>query len=198
MHLALRKPTSADIQAFLARQHGRPFSHPHVEATRHAPPAGWTVDHNRICLGRGPAAWDAARAAIRSWQMFHIGWVEIHSADAPLAPGLVVAPLAHAFGLWFLNACRVVYLIDENGRIDENRRFGFAYGTLPDHAESGEERFLVEWRDDDTVWYDLLAFSRPGHWLTRLGLPVVRSLQKRFAADSLAAMKSAMQPSARP
>jgi uncharacterized protein (UPF0548 family) len=24
------------------------------------------------------------------------------------------------------------------------RRFGFAYGTLPDHVESGEERFTVE------------------------------------------------------
>jgi uncharacterized protein (UPF0548 family) len=25
------------------------------------------------------------------------------------------------------------------------RRFGFAYGTLAQHAESGEERFTVEW-----------------------------------------------------
>jgi uncharacterized protein (UPF0548 family) len=199
MHLTLRKPSPSDIQAFLARQPGHSFSHPHVGATRTAaPPAGWTVDHNRICLGHGPAAWEAARAAIRSWQMFRIGWVEIHGTGAPLAPGLDVAPLAHAFGLWFLNACRVVYLIDENDLIDEPRRFGFAYGTLPDHAESGEERFLVEWREDDSVWYDLLAFSRPGHWLTRLGFPVVRQLQKRFAADSLAAMKNAMQPSARP
>jgi len=24
------------------------------------------------------------------------------------------------------------------------QRYGFAYGTLPDHAETGEERFLVE------------------------------------------------------
>ena len=197
MHLSLRKPTPPEIQAFLARQRDRSFSHPHVGATRHAPPAGWVVDHNRICLGRGPAVWDAARAAIRSWQMFRIGWVEIQGADAPLAPGLDVAPLAHAFGAWFLNACRVVYLIEENGRIDEACRFGFAYGTLPDHAERGEERFLVEWREDDSVWYDLLAFSRPGHWLTWLGLPVVRRLQKRFAADSLNAMKNAVQPSTR-
>ncbi len=52
-------------------------------------------------------------------------------------------------------------------------RFGFAYGTLPGHVESGEERFLVEWdRGDDAVWYDILAFSRPNHVLTRLGYPV--------------------------
>ncbi len=192
MHLSLRKPSPSAIQAFLTRQQGQSFSHPHAGATLHALPAGWTVDHNRICLGRGPAVWNAARAALRSWQMFRIGWVEIQGAEAPLAPGLVVAPLAHAFGVWFLNACRVVYLVDEDSPV---RRFGFAYGTLPDHAESGEERFLVEWREDDSVWYDLLAFSRPGHWLTWLGHPVVRRLQRRFAADSLAAMRRAVRPS---
>jgi len=190
MHLSLRKPDPPEIRAFLDRQRGHSFSYPHVEATRHTPPAGWTVDHNRIRLGQGPAAWDAARAALRSWQMFRIGWVEVHGTDAPLVPGLTVAPMAHAFGFWFLNACRVVYVLDEDGPV---RRFGFAYGTLPDHAESGEERFLVEWREDDTVWYDLLAFSRPGHWLTGLGLPLVRKLQKRFAADSLAAMQRAVR-----
>jgi uncharacterized protein (UPF0548 family) len=119
--------------------------------------------------------------------MFRLGWVEVHGTEAPLAPGLTVAPLAHAFGVWFLNACRVVYLLDEE------RRFGFAYGTLADHAERGEECFLVERREDDSVWYDLLAFSRPGHWLTWLGFPVVRGLQKRFAAGSLAAMARAVR-----
>lgn len=48
-------------------------------------------------------------------------------------------------------------------------RFGFAYGTLPGHVESGEERFQIEWhRSDDSVWYDILAFSRPNHPLARL------------------------------
>ena len=68
--------------------------------------------------------------------------------------------------------------------------FGFAYGTLPDHAESGEEKFIVEWNEaDDAVCYDILAFSRPNHFLARLGYPLIRRLQKRFAQDSAAAMK---------
>ena len=46
--------------------------------------------------------------------------------------------LARALGLWVLNACRIVYVIEEDGPL---RRFAFAYGTLPEHAESGEERF---------------------------------------------------------
>jgi uncharacterized protein (UPF0548 family) len=78
--------------------------------------------------------------------------------------------------------------------IDEERKFGFAYGTLPDHVERGEERFLVEWQADDSVWYDILAFSRPQHPLAKLGQPLVRRLQKQFASESMAAMQDASRP----
>src|SRR5262249_20824062 len=73
------------------------------------------------------------------------------------------------------------------GRGGQVQRYGFAYGTLPEHAESGEERFTVEWHEaDDAVWYDILAFSRPHQLLVRLGYPLARRLQKRFARDSAA------------
>jgi uncharacterized protein (UPF0548 family) len=79
-----------------------------------------------------------------------------------------------------------VYVVDEEGPME---RFGFAYGTLAEHAESGEERFTVEWnRYDDSVWYDILAFSRPRQMLARLGHPVSRLLQRKFAKDSKLAM----------
>jgi uncharacterized protein (UPF0548 family) len=69
------------------------------------------------------------------------------------------------------------------------RSFGFAYGTLPGHLESGEERFLIEWDwADNCVWYDILAFSRHRHILAWLGYPWVRYLQKRFRQESAAAM----------
>jgi uncharacterized protein (UPF0548 family) len=68
-------------------------------------------------------------------------------------------------------------------------KFGFAYGTLPAHAERGEERFLIETDDAGRVWYDILAFSRPRHILARLGYPYVRRVQKRFARDSAAAVQ---------
>jgi uncharacterized protein (UPF0548 family) len=94
--------------------------------------------------------------------------------------------MGRAVGVWWLNACRVVYAVVETGPVS---RFGFAYGTLPGHVESGEERFLIEWdRGDDGVWYDILAFSRPNHLLTRLGYPLVRRAQKRFGRDSAAAV----------
>ena len=73
--------------------------------------------------------------------------------------------------------------------VDESRRFGFAYGTLPDHVECGEERFLIEWQLDDSVWYDIFAFSRPQHPLVRLSKPLARRLQKQFARDSLSKIR---------
>ena len=79
----------------------------------------------------------------------------------------------------------------------EPARFGFAYGTLPGHVESGEERFLVEWdRESNRVSYDIVAFSKPNHWLTRLGYPLVRRTQKRFGRESAAAMFRAVNPQA--
>ena len=109
---------------------------------------------------------------------------------APIAVGTTVAVLAHVWGLWIVNACRIVYVINDSGPIET---FGFAYGTLPGHVERGEERFTVRWdHADDSVWYEILAFSRPNHWLTRLGYPYVRRLQKRFARDSQLAMLNAV------
>ena len=92
-------------------------------------------------------------------------------------------------GLCVLNACRVVYVVEEEQPI---RRFAFAYGTLPEHAESGEERFLVEWQKDDSVWYDIFAFSRPNQLFSRIAYPYVRSKQRQFAKDSMLAMKAAV------
>jgi hypothetical protein len=79
--------------------------------------------------------------------------------------------------------------------VANRRRYGFAYGTLGEHAERGEERFAVEWnREDDTVWYDILAFSRPKSLLAIMGYPLSRSLQRRFAVASKAAMLAAACP----
>lgn len=139
------------------------------------------VDHNRIKLGSGAGVYQRATDALKLWQQFELGWVTIVPAGVPLEPGATVAVKARAFCSWSLSAARVVYLIDEESPI---KRFGFAYGTLPDHVEQGEERFLIEWQPDDSVWYDILAFSRPRHPLVRLSFPLARMLQKRFARDS--------------
>ena len=115
-------------------------------------------------------------------EQFRLGCVEAWSPDALIQSGEDVAVMGRAIGVWWLNACRIVYVVDESGPI---RKFGFAYGILPGHVENGEERFLIEWdRGEKSVWCDILAFSRPNHFLIRLGYLVVRRLQKRLGRDS--------------
>jgi uncharacterized protein (UPF0548 family) len=166
------------------------FSYAEVGAS-HADqrPAGFDLDHNRIALGAGQDVFEAACAGLRDWRMFPRPWTEIHPRAAPIRAGQTVAMLARACGLWWLNACRIVYVLDET---KPRRRFGFAYGTLPGHVERGEERFSVECDEDGAVWYDIRAFSRPRYWLTRLAYPLARRLQRRFVRDSQRAMLSSL------
>jgi uncharacterized protein (UPF0548 family) len=139
-----------------------------------------------VQLGVGAETFERAKVAVQRWTMFRFDWLQLCWPDAPIEVGSTVAVMTRALGVWSLNACRIVYLINEEGPV---QKFGFAYGTLPGHAERGEERFWVEWHHlDNTVWYDILAFSRPDQLPAKLAYPYVRRLQKRFAVDSKRAM----------
>jgi uncharacterized protein (UPF0548 family) len=186
----LTRPTDKLIKRFIASQQEKSFSYAEIGASHSTPPSGYRVDHNRVCLGMGAETFEHAKAAIYRWEMFHLDWVQLYWPDAPIKTGTTVGVMARALGVWSLNASRVVYVIEKDGPIE---RFGFAYGTLPDHAERGEERFSVEWHhQDDTVWYDLLAFSQPNQLLSKIAYPYARKIQKRFAIDSMQAMVRAV------
>ena len=187
----LTRPTSAQIDSFLAAQRGSELSYPEVGATRSdSAPPGYNVDRNRVRLGVGAETFRRATDALRRWRASSLGWTSIHPTAAAVMPGVTVAVVVRHFGFWSLHAGRIIYVLEEE-RADTSR-FGFAYGTLADHAEIGEERFVVEWkRADDSVWYDLYAFSRPGHLLAWLGYPLGRGLQRRFARQSKQAMVAA-------
>jgi uncharacterized protein (UPF0548 family) len=179
-------PSEAEIRRMLESQREVRFSYPEVGATATSPPRGYNVDHERYLLGQGAGAFSRGKLAIQRWEMFHNGWTYLCWPDAPIEPGTNVAMLAKYMGLYSINFCRIVYVIDGP------RRYGFAYGTLPDHVESGEERFVVEWLEDGTVWYDVFAFSRAQHVLARIAHPAVRALQGKFRRDSGRAMKAAV------
>ena len=186
---SLTRPTEKQIQTFLSAHQNSPFSYAEVGASRGSLPAGYTIDHNRIQLGLGAETFAQAKAALCRWEMFHFDWLQLCWPTVPVQTGSTVAVMVRAGGLWWLNPCRIVYVLAEEGPVE---RFGFAYGTLPTHVERGEERFSVEWyQADDSVWYDILAFSRPNHFLAKMAYPYARTFQKRFAVDSLQAMRRA-------
>ena len=179
-----RQPSAETIRQFIASQHDLPFSYPEVGATRsEETPPGYTVDHNRVRLGDGEDVYLRAAAALRSWKQFELGWVTIVPPATPVEVGRIVAVQARTFGFWSLSAARIVYVIEDKAAVN---RFGFAYGTLPNHVECGEERFMIERLENNSVWYDIYAFSHPEHPLVRLGFPIARKLQKRFVKESLA------------
>lgn len=111
--------------------------------------------------------------------MFGLGWVRIANPQALIVAGQIVAVEAHTLGLWSPNLSRIVDVTDTESR------FGFLYATTEVHIEQGEERFLIEF-DQETgqVYYELEAISFPRSSLARLGFPVTRAFQHKFARDS--------------
>lgn len=188
MFLALQ-PSAETIGQFISSQRDLPFSYREVGATRgEAAPPGYNIDHNRVRLGDGEDVYLRSVGALRSWKQFELGWVTIVPSNTPVEVGRTVAVQARTFGFWSLSAARIVYIIEDTVPV---KRFGFAYGTLPNHVECGEERFMIEWLKDNSVWYDIYAFSHPEHPFLKLAFPVARKLQQRFVRDSLAVMARA-------
>ena len=188
----LSRPTAQCIDRFRQTAEQDTFSYPEVGATHEGMlPERYNMDHNRVRLGQGLSLFNHAYAALQAWNMFELGWVELLHPPEPVAPGQTVLVLARTFGLYSLSASRVIAMIDEED--GQSWRRGFSYGTLQHHVERGEERFSVEYhREDESVWYDIVAFSVPQHPLARLGYPISRAAQRRFAVDSKAAMLRAV------
>jgi uncharacterized protein (UPF0548 family) len=196
--ICFRRPTDLEIREYLSRQADQPYSYSPTGGTRDVAPIrhGWDTDCHEALLGHGEATFQKAKQAIDTWQMFPREITTVFGHKTPRENHTVaVLYRANPLPLYLLMPARIVYLIDDP-RTCGNRhiqRYGFAYGTLPDHPECGEERFLVEWdRNDDSVHYDLVAISRPNHWFVRLGYPYTRHQQARFRRLSGLAMQRAV------
>lgn len=182
-----RRPSADTIDRFLRDSRNLPLSYEPVGSLNDENPRG-NVDELTVAIGRGPAEFARARAALIAWKQFDIGWVETYPPNAPDVAGTVVAVLIRHLGFWSLNGCRVVY---GAGSATDGTRFGYAYGTLTNHAEAGEELFeIVIDPATEVVSYRIRAISWPRATLARLGQPIVRALQARFRSDSARTMQS--------
>ena len=183
------RPSPARIDEFLAQSRQLPLSYQPIGMAG-LPQSEFRIDEVRCTLGHGSEIFTSARAALLNWRQFNLGWVKLFPRDAPIEMGTVVAVLINHFGFWSLNGCRIVYLIGDR---DSATQFGFAYGTLTNHAERGEEIFEVSIDPaSQEVSYRIRAASKPRATLARVGYPFTRALQARFRRDSLAAMQRAV------
>jgi uncharacterized protein (UPF0548 family) len=150
---------------------------------------GYRTDRYEAELGRGAGTFERARDGLRAWAAHRGAGVQVEPPGAPLAEGTTVVLVTRLGPASVLAACRVVAVVDEA------RRFGFAYGTLPLHPERGEESFVVERGDDAVVRFRVVAVSRPAHPLARLGAPVSRRVQRRVTNGYLEGLRrAAAQP----
>ncbi len=142
-----------------------------VGGTKGALPAGYHHLDRRVVIGAGVTRFHEAVERLLGWEMHRRAGLSVRPSSDRIGDG-VVAVLRLGWGPVAVDApVRVVYVVDEA------RRRGFAYGTLPGHPESGEEAFVVELGDDDAVVFRIRAFSRPASVLARLGGPLGRAVQ---------------------
>jgi uncharacterized protein (UPF0548 family) len=156
-----------------------PLTYSEVGATAGPLPTGYHHVQKSAVIGRGRRRFEEAADAGMRWGMLRGAGLRVEATTEVAEVGSEV--IVH---LGPVRApCRVVYVVDE-----PDRR-GFAYGTLPGHAESGEERFMVRY-DPATheVHAEVAAFSRHGTWWSRLGSPVTSVIQRVVTARYLRAL----------
>jgi uncharacterized protein (UPF0548 family) len=180
----VRRPTTSDLARVVGAQATSELTYAERGATLGSPPPGYRHDQwNADLGGYDEATFDRLGAAIWHWQVQRGAGLTIYPAG-PARPGLTFVLSFRVSGVYVVAAGRVVYLTREPGRL------GFAYGTLPQHPEQGEEAFHVV-RDGSRIVLQITAFSRPRHPLARAGAPVTRLVQVRMNKAYLQSMRAA-------
>ena len=148
---------------------GLALTYPEVGATAAALPAGYRYVRLTHRIGTGRDRFEQAAGSVMRYGMLRGAGVRVSATTEVAQVGTDVLGRLGPFAA----PCRVVYVTDE-----PNRR-GFAYGSLPGHAVSGEEMFGVRFDPaDDGVYSEVVAFSRPATWWSRLGTPVLSLAQR--------------------
>jgi uncharacterized protein (UPF0548 family) len=161
------EPTYSDIGATLAGKQPEGFHH----------------DRYETVLGVGPKTFQRAVTGLKTWQAHRLPGVRVFPHNQEIRTGATVVVTLGTPIVALTAPCRIVHVIDEQ------TRWGFAYGTLPGHPEQGEEAFIVSISSDQTVLFEIVAFSRPGDPVVRLSGPVGRGIQRGGTGGYLRALK---------
>ena len=167
------------------------------------PPSGYRPIERRARIGHGDARFEYACASAMSWGIQRGSGVRIRTVNSPeiashhnsseltfgpdgtafVRPGDTVELFIPIVGSIGVKApARVVYVINEA------KRKGFAYGTLPGHPEDGEEAFIVSQNLDGSVWLTVRAFSRPSSRWWWAVYPALRLAQELYTRRYLRAL----------
>lgn len=181
---SLRRPSPERIAAVLAAAESEEPTYDGVGSTAAISPQGYRTSRHQVHLGHGAAVFARGVAALDGWQAQRSVGTTITPDGATPRPGETIVQCIRLGPLWALAACRVVY------RTEQPDRVGYAYGSLSEHPVRGEEAFLIERDPAGVVRARIVVFSRPNHWLVRLGGPIGRLVQRRTARAYLEGIRS--------
>jgi uncharacterized protein (UPF0548 family) len=146
-------------------------------------PLRYAYDHLDGVVGHGEHDFAAAREGLSTWAAHAAPGLRVFPSSMPLAVGVSCLVTIGTPILALAAPCRVTSVLDEP------RRFGFTYATLPGHPEEGEESFVVEMDVLDDVRFAIEARSRPSGSLVRAMAPITRRAQHRVAAGYLRSLE---------
>ena len=175
----------------------------------HFPPERSIPAENEWRIGSGEARFSTATEALLSWAAQRgagLSLTDVRPAAGPIYSGVSfdeggnaiapsrtdVEPQYDADGTPYVSAGTTVRMhgrvsgmrVDGELRVilavEQARRVGFALGTVSGSVVSGEESFMLEWRDNDEVWFTVRAFDRPAALLYRLAPALVRRRRREL------------------
>ena len=142
-----------------------------VGATAGTLPAGYHHVRRSAVLGSGVATFARTAEALMTWEVQRRSGLRVRCSSPRAAVGVTMASGIGLGPLRLWAPCEVVAVVEEP------RRRGFVYGTLPGHPARGEESFTVVHEADDRVVLHIVAFSKPANLLFALGAPLSRRVQ---------------------
>ena len=162
------------------RLRAAPFTYEQAGATAFGRPAGhdW-FDRSAPLIRRD---FEGASEDLFTWRLHERAGLRVQASESPLRQDTVVLMHLGLGPAAVRIPCRIVYVINEP------TQRGFAYGTLPGHPESGEERFVLEQHDDGAITMAITAFSHPASRLSRWGGPLTRRVQHVMTTRYLRAL----------
>ncbi|MFT4220264.1 MAG: DUF1990 family protein [Microbacterium sp.] len=168
-------------------------------------------------VGSGEARFQTASEALLSWTAQKAAGLtlsDVRPASGPMYSGVSfdheghpVAPTRteadqrfDADGTPFVGAGTTVHLHGRVGGlkadgelrvilvVEEPRRVGFALGTVGGSVVSGEESFMLDWRENDEVWFTVRAFDAPQALAYKLFRGLVRRRRRELFTRYLRAI----------
>lgn len=167
---------------------------------------GWIEDFDAVKVGEGKQAFTSACKAVKSWKHMSLGWVETNRPPMKLGSRVCIAAKMLCF--WQRNPLEIVYVnegtshtfnklvsngVEVTRSKGQGEYFQFGQTTLEGHALAGEESFAVRWKADNTVWYEVYAFSKAQTLLAVGAYPLRRFFQHKFRRDSARCIAATVQ-----